>query len=84
MAKAKPATNKDPMPSDAAAETRAAMEKLATEIRSIDDAMRRLESGPVKKRALLILLKDLSGVSIGDIERVLKSMSNLRAEYLKS
>lgn len=56
---------------------------LAAQIKAIDEAYQRIEAGPLKRRAILILLKDLSGLPITTIEIVLDSLSRLRREFVK-
>jgi hypothetical protein len=57
---------------------------LSEQIKAIDDAMKRIEAGPLKKRAIMLLIKDISRVSYQDIESVLNAMGRLKAEFVKS
>lgn len=59
------------------------MKLLSEQIKAIDDAMKRIEAGPLKRRAILLLLKDISRVPYQDIDEVFKAMSRLRSEFVK-
>lgn len=56
---------------------------LAESIIAIDKAMTALNAAPLKRRALVLLIKDSTGVSFADIERVLTGLERLKADYVK-
>lgn len=59
-------------------------EVLASTIKAMSESVKKLLDGPVKKRALLILIKDqIAGIGIRDIEMVIDAMSNAARFHLK-
>jgi hypothetical protein len=58
-------------------------EVLATAILEISEGMMKINSGKLNRRALLVLLKDASGVSMSDIDKVLNHLEDLGKTYLK-
>lgn len=57
-------------------------EVLATAIKRIGDGVALWNKAGLKRRALLLLLHDQSGVSLGEITRVLNGMQELEKTYL--
>lgn len=61
--------------------------QLESELRQISGAVRRLLAGPIKRRAVLVLLKDslpqTSGIGIRDIDTVIEAIESLDTQYLK-
>ena len=70
-----------------AAETEAALaeltEELAENISQVSQAFRVLDTGRVRRRAILLLLADSTGVSKTNISKVLDVASRLDEIYLK-
>lgn len=58
-------------------------EIIEQSIVDISEGMKRIQSGRLSRRAITVLIKDACGVSMGDIERVLNSLSSLERIYLK-
>ena len=56
-------------------------EIIAQSIVDISEGMKRIDNGSLNRRAILVLIKDASGVSFSEIERVLKTMRELKALY---
>lgn len=56
---------------------------MAESIRQISEGTREILSKGINRRGLLVLLKDASGVSFGDINSVLESLSTLDKLYLE-
>lgn len=56
-------------------------ELLATSIRDIARGFARVESSGLNRRALTVLLKDSTGVSMNDIDRVLNALRGLEKNY---
>jgi hypothetical protein len=58
-------------------------EPIVTAIQEVSDAFKKLQNSKVKDRVILLLLKDATGLPMGDIENVLKAAASLKAKYLK-
>lgn len=56
---------------------------IGEEVAKIADAMARINSGKLARRAIILLVSDASGVGKRDVEYVLNGLSNLRRFYLK-
>lgn len=58
---------------------------LASSIRDIAGAMKKIKAGPVKERVIVLLIRDaLNGrVTLGDIESVLSVITDLDKKFLK-
>lgn len=56
---------------------------IADHLRRISEAMRRLDSGPLKRHTLVLLLHDYSKVSKRDINLILDGIEALEQTYLK-
>lgn len=59
------------------------VEILAKSISDIAKGMKQISESRLSKRALMLLIRDSSNVSLGEIERVLKSLDSLERVYLK-
>jgi hypothetical protein len=59
------------------------IEILATAVTEIARAFKKINEGPLKRKALLVLLKDSSGVPMNQITRVLDSLTDLERNYCK-
>jgi hypothetical protein len=59
-----------------------AIEVIAAEIVKISEGFEAMSKSRLTRRAILILLKDATGMGISDIDRVLKASENLKY-YLK-
>lgn len=80
MAQAKKPTN--PTPIIKGAED-AGVEILAQSIVDISEGMKRINASRLSRRALVVLIKDATGVPIKTIETVLNGLSGLQATYVK-
>lgn len=63
------------------------VDEIAAEIKSLSDGIKKLNNGPMKRRAVLVLLRDsISGkpMSLNEIDRVLDAAADLHRYYLKS
>lgn len=58
-------------------------EMIADQIKAISDGTKRLMSGRLNKKALLLLLSHSSGCSQRQVSSVLDSLQNLEKRYLK-
>lgn len=56
---------------------------FAESVRELSKAGKALNSSPLKHRAILLLLKDMTGLPGGDIDKVLSALPLLEKEYLK-
>jgi hypothetical protein len=63
---------------------REAIEQIAGNISSLARAVHALINGPLKKRALLVLLAQSSGLSQERVGLVLKALEDLEADWLNS
>ncbi|HLL29028.1 MAG TPA: hypothetical protein VKT73_15430 [Xanthobacteraceae bacterium] len=54
---------------------------LAESITKISEGVTRLLNGGLKKRAIVVLLKDSTGVSMAQIEKVIAGLENLKQEF---
>ena len=59
------------------------VEIIAKAIIDIDAGIKKVLSSSLKKRAIMLLIKDASGVSYSNIEKVLNALDNLRSTYVK-
>lgn len=59
-------------------------EVLAKAIVQLDEAAQQMQRGPLKRKAIVVLLNDMSGVSRSKIEVILNCLTELRATYVKS
>lgn len=60
-----------------------AIEVLATAIRDLAAAMRRIEAGPLKREAIVVLISHRSGIGKRDIEVILNNLRDLDHDWLK-
>lgn len=60
-------------------------EILATSIRDIAASMRKINDGPLNRRAIVVLLRDSTGtaVSMTQIDLVLRCLTDLERRYCK-
>lgn len=61
---------------------RETIEAIAVTIGSLAKAVSSLLNGPLKKRALVVLLASSSGLPKTTVEDVLKALENLEADWL--
>jgi len=59
------------------------VEIIAQSIKQIAENMRAIERSALNRRAILVLLKDATGVSMADIEKILDSLGALDRKYCK-
>ena len=59
------------------------MELIADSIIEISKGFRRLSESRLKQRVIVLLIKDLTGVSMGDIEKVLNAAQQLEKQFIK-
>lgn len=57
--------------------------QIADAIKAVADAARTLNASRLRRRAIVILIRDSVNVSIMDIENVLDAAENLSNKYLK-
>lgn len=60
-----------------------AFNDTALNIQKISNAFAVLDRSPVKRKLLLLMLKDMTQVPYKDIEKVLNALPALKKEYLK-
>jgi hypothetical protein len=58
-------------------------ELIASSIIEISAAFKKMNQSKLKPRVVLLLLKDMTGLGMGDIEKVITAASMLEKEYLK-
>lgn len=68
---------------DEAKRNREVIEGIANNIASLSRAVAALLNGPLKKRALIVLLASSARMPQGQIEEVLKALENLEKDWLK-
>ena len=59
------------------------VEQIAGNIANLSKAVSALLNGQLKKRAIVLLLANSSGMSQHSVEMVLKALENLEADWLK-
>lgn len=59
------------------------VESIAGNIASLANSVTALLNGPVKKRAIVLLLASSSGQSQHNVEQILKALESLKADWLK-
>ena len=59
------------------------LEEVAAEIALISDAMKRVDAGPLKRRAVVLLLSDVTKLNRTDINLVLDGMRDLADIFLE-
>lgn len=57
-------------------------EVIAQSIKKVADSVRRLRGSGLTERAIIVLLRDASGVAKGEIEQVLRGLDKLEKLYL--
>jgi len=60
------------------------VEKIANNIANLARAVNSLLRGPLKKRALVVLLASSSGISQASVEAVLKALAEMQNDWLNS
>lgn len=60
-----------------------ATEIIAQSIVDIAEGMRMVFNGRLNRRGIRVLLKDASGVSMSEIDRVLDALEGLKASYVR-
>lgn len=60
------------------------VQKIASNIARLADAVEALLNGPLKRRALVILIASSSGQSQRVVEDVIKALESLSADWLNS
>ena len=60
------------------------IEEMEEAILEIADGMRKLNSTRLKRRVIVLLVKDTTGLSIKNIEKVLNALDKIGDKYLKS
>ena len=63
-------------------EYREMIEKIAGNIESLAKAVSSLLNGPLKRRALVILLAHSSGQPQNAVEKILKALEDMRGDWL--
>lgn len=61
---------------------RETVESIANNIGNLCDAVGSLLKGPLKKRALVVLLAHSSELPMNKVEAILKALENLKADWL--
>lgn len=59
------------------------VELIAKSIIELSDGYRKIMSGHLKRHALVVLLKDATGISQRDIIKILEAVSDLKNMYTK-
>jgi len=59
------------------------VEVIAKSIIDIAEAMQRIENTPLNRRALVVLIKDQTGLPQRDINLVLNSITDLKKDFIK-
>jgi len=60
-----------------------ATEIIAKSIIDLANAVEKFNKGPLKERAIIILLQDITGMSIVNIKKVLAAIPQLKKEFVK-
>ena len=58
-------------------------EVIAAAIIEISAAIKKMDAGRLKRRAILVLLRDQTGLPMSEIERVLNAIGDLEKDYVK-
>lgn len=58
-------------------------EIIAKSIIEIAEAVGKLENSRLKSRAIYLLIRDQTGLPLGEIERVLNAAADLKRDYIK-
>ena len=59
------------------------VEVLAQSIKDISDGVKKLRSGRLNDKAIILLIQKSSGVGAGTVKRVIDGMQSLEKEFLK-
>lgn len=57
--------------------------EIVTSIESVADAAQQIKSSQLKPRTIYLLIKDITGIPLSDIEKVLDAAAGLKKTYLK-
>jgi len=58
-------------------------ELIASSIIQLAEGVEKLNKSRLNQRAILVLLKDMTGISMNQIDRILKAVGQLKTHYLK-
>lgn len=58
-------------------------EEVAEEIRKLSASIRRFRDGPLNQRCITILLRDITGLGLNEINAVLNGAAELDKKFLK-
>lgn len=64
-------------------EVQGVTDELVAAIQNISTAMQVLKNSRLSERALILLLRDATGLSLRDIKKVLEALPNLEKWYLR-
>lgn len=56
---------------------------IAKAIIDVARGFKKINEGPLNQRVVILLIKDLTGLAIADIERVLNAAASLERKYIK-
>jgi hypothetical protein len=59
------------------------LELIAASIITIADGIRKINSSRLKKRAVLLLLRDVTGIGMNEIEKIIDCADKLEAHFVK-
>lgn len=74
---------KTPVESEEQKRNRIAVESIAANIAALAESVNALLNGPLKRKALLILLANSSGLNQGSVDAVLMALADMRKDWLK-
>jgi len=57
--------------------------EIAEEVRKLSASIRRFRDGPLNNRCILLLLRDVTGLGMNEIDAVLKGAADLDKKFLK-
>lgn len=56
---------------------------IVTAIQEVSDAVKKLKASKVQERVILLLIRDMTNMPLGDIQNVLNAAAQLKSKYLK-
>jgi hypothetical protein len=56
---------------------------IVTAIQDVSEAFQKLQSTKVHERVIYLLIRDMTGLGLGEIETVIKAAGNLSKKFLK-
>lgn len=59
------------------------LNQIADEIRRVSRSIRRFRDGPLTRRCIGVLLRDATGLGLGEIYAVMDGLESLEGKYLK-